>query len=50
MGQNFGEEWGEIFFGDDALSGEFLLLCSPIVVGGAAMDFCSGADEELERE
>ncbi|KAL6345748.1 hypothetical protein AAG906_017492 [Vitis piasezkii] len=47
--QNFGER-GEIFSRDVEFSGEFLLSCSPVVVGGAAMDFCSGADEELERE
>ncbi|RVW51404.1 hypothetical protein CK203_097168 [Vitis vinifera] len=41
MGQNFGEEWGEIFSGNNAFSGEFLLLCNPVVLGGAAMDLCS---------
>ena len=49
MDQNFGER-GEMFSKDVAFSGEFLLSCSPVVVGGAAMDFYSGADEELERE
>ncbi|RVW36075.1 Transposon TX1 uncharacterized 149 kDa protein [Vitis vinifera] len=46
-------KWGStigILKKDVAFSGEFLLSCSPVVVGGAAMDFYSGADEELERE
>ena len=35
----------ERFFEDDAFGGEFLLLCSLVVVGCAAEGFCSGDDE-----
>ena len=49
MGHNFGEEQGEFFFGNSAFSSRFLMLCITVLVGEAAMDLCSGADEEIER-
>ena len=36
---------GERFYGDIVFSGEILLLCSPVVVGGVVVDFYSGAKE-----
>ena len=36
---------GDRFSEDVAFSGEILLLCSPTVVGGVVVGFCSGADE-----
>lgn len=45
-------QWGKILvktggnlLGTMHFGGEFLLLCSPIVVGGAVAGFYSGADE-----
>ena len=40
---------GNFFSRNFAFGDRFLLLCIIVVVGEAAMDLYSGADEEIER-